>query len=145
MKVNKMKNLNKTATDIFAAMLNGLNDVSDYRKIDNAGEGVMPVTIEVVGKREDGKGLVVSLAHYYEQNGDLMRDPEMVFLWFPEQKMVFPVTYRQDGLGLDQQAVTEFDESTGAYNGVYPRMQAQQTSFANLWMKNIKQQQRIAA
>lgn len=40
----------------------------------------MPLVIELIGEQVStpfGIGKLYSLAHYYEQNGDLMRDPEM--------------------------------------------------------------------
>ena len=42
----------------------------------------MPVSVEVVGTRPQG-ALIVSIAHYYEQNGDLMADPEATFVGGP--------------------------------------------------------------
>ncbi len=41
----------------------------------------MPLSIEAIGTSADGNRLI-SLCHYGEQNGDLMRDPEMVFELF---------------------------------------------------------------
>ena len=38
----------------------------------------MPVVVEKVG-RLPGYGEIISIAHYEEQNGDLMADPEMEF------------------------------------------------------------------
>ena len=40
----------------------------------------MPLSIEDIGKSGDGNRLV-SLCHYGEQNGDLMRDPDIVFMF----------------------------------------------------------------
>ena len=45
----------------------------------------------------------VSVAHYYTQNGDLMRDPEMVFEVGPDGAF-HPVSYQQDNLGIYQEA-----------------------------------------
>lgn len=43
-------------------------------------EGYMPLSIEDIGHSPDGFRQN-SLCHYGEQNGDLMRDPEMVFVF----------------------------------------------------------------
>ncbi len=83
---------------------------------------------------------VVSLAHFYEQNGDLMADPEMDF-WFGPDGRWYPVSYRLDGLGVRQQAA-EFN-GAGEVARYALRMQADQTKFANMWMRNIKQQQNL--
>jgi hypothetical protein len=62
----------------------------------------MRLVIEHVG--EGPRGLpAVSVAHYYEQNGDLMRDPEIVFEVGPDGWD--PVSYQQDNLSIYQEAV----------------------------------------
>ena len=53
----------------------------------------MPLIVECVG--EWGLGKIYSLAHYSEQNRDLMADPEMTFL-LGAGGLVFPLTYRND-------------------------------------------------
>src|SRR4051812_3886346 len=40
--------------------------------------GFMPLVVEAAGTGPRG-GTLVSVAHYYEQNGDLMADPEVLF------------------------------------------------------------------
>lgn len=40
----------------------------------------MPLSVEDIGVSQDGHRLV-SLCQYEEQNGDLMRDPDIVFLF----------------------------------------------------------------
>jgi hypothetical protein len=41
-------------------------------------KGYMPLSVEVIGQSAEGNRLI-AICHYGEQNGDLMRDPEMVF------------------------------------------------------------------
>ena len=53
----------------------------------------------------------------------------------------FPAYFLQDNVGLEQESMGRNHE-TGKW-WVKPRMQADHTSFANTWMKNIKQQQGI--
>jgi len=62
-------------------------------KVESPQTGFMPLTIENV----PGQG--VSVAHYYEQEGDLMRDPEIVF-----NSAWHAIEYTQDNLGLYQEA-----------------------------------------
>jgi hypothetical protein len=67
--------------------------VSDHKKIDNA-EGVfMALHLECIGRCN--LGLIFSLAHYYEQHSDLMRDPEMLFIQ-AEDGGYYPVEIWQD-------------------------------------------------
>jgi hypothetical protein len=59
--------------------------------------GYMRLVIEVVTVNE------VSVAHYFEQNGDLMRDPEIVFLVHPTHGFL-PVEITQDPVGRFRRA-----------------------------------------
>lgn len=58
--------------------------------------GYMPLTIENLGYTFNGQP-VYSMTHYYEQNGDMMRDPDMTFYVDREQGLIVPMTFRQDG------------------------------------------------
>lgn len=78
-------------------------------KIENP--GFMDLHIEYVGTGPRNLPMV-SVAHYYVQNGDLMRDPDMEFEVDPKELDAdvtpktlsgegwYPLTYRQDGLGI---------------------------------------------
>ena len=80
-------------------------------------EGFMDLVIENV----PGQG--VSVAHYYEQEGDLMRDPEIVF-----NPSWHAIEYTQDNLGIYQAA------DDGAYL-------ADANSFAHgMWSRNLREQ-----
>src|SRR6516162_8740167 len=64
--------------------------------------GFMRLAIEHIGTGPRG-GELVSVAHYGEQNGDLMRDPEIVFEVAAGQW--HPVSIQQDYVGGYRQAV----------------------------------------
>lgn len=49
-------------------------------------EGFMPLVIETIGRNQ------FSVAHYYEQNGDLIADPEVIFLTGFKDWMPFQIT-----------------------------------------------------
>ena len=127
-----MRKLDKKATAIFGKLTEGLTKIGDHRKISNA-TGFMPVSVEIVGSAPAGK--IVAVAHYYEQNRDLMADPDMTFVVADEG--IFPLTYQQDNLGIYQEA-GRFEGSTLRVN---PRLQSQLAKFANQWMRNIEDQQ----
>lgn len=65
----------------------------------------MRLVIEYIGEGPRGKPSI-SVAHYYEQNGDLMRDPEMVFEVNPDGPPTWnagewgPVSFQKDNLGI---------------------------------------------
>ena len=73
-----MQPLSPQALAVFRVLTEGLSQVGDHRKISN-NQCFMPVSVEVVGTTPQN-ALIVSVAHYYEQNGDLMADPEVTFV-----------------------------------------------------------------
>ncbi|MBN2642155.1 MAG: hypothetical protein JXR78_10905, partial [Victivallales bacterium] len=64
----EMKCLNDMAQDVFAKMVNRLDD--GYLKLDS-NRGFMPAIVEEIGN-VDSYGKLYSVAHYGEMNGDLM-------------------------------------------------------------------------
>ena len=137
-----MKSLNKKATMIiqklYEAMFNAPYMIEKgYAKIKNS-EGCMPVVVELVGDIK-GYGKVISIAHYGEQNGDLMADPEMTFTIVDGK--YFPISFRNDYVGLYQE-VFSYNED-GSTEAVNIKLQSDLTDFANEWMNSIQEQQRL--
>ncbi|HMS82601.1 MAG TPA: hypothetical protein PKD12_02995 [Nitrospira sp.] len=101
--------------------------------------GFMPLSVEEIGVSQDGQRLV-SLCHYGEQNGDLMRDPDIVFLFHngPGGAAAEPVSYRNDYLGLSQE-VYRYDEA-GRRTHVVPSLKQELKEFAESWFANLKDQ-----
>ncbi len=130
-----MKAINKSAAKTMRKMIGMMED--GYAKIEKS-SSFMPVTIEHVG--QNSLGQLFSVAHYCEQNSDLMRDPEVVFILGADEEF-YPVMVQQDFIGKYQD-VLEYDE-TGKIKGWYPRLQADLAAFANFWLKNIKYQQSL--
>ena len=93
----------------------------------------MPLVIEWVGKGPYDMDMV-SVAHYYKQNGDMMRDPEIVFLVTDPDWL--PYSYQQDALGLYQQAIWNQD---GKYL-MDRKLMNDLSEFAKMWDRNIKSQ-----
>jgi hypothetical protein len=131
-----MQHLNDKATAIFRKLTEGLKKVGDHCRWNNASGTFMAACVEIIGRT--GLGPLVSIAHYYEQNGDLMRDPDVVFVIGADQH-IYPISYRQDGLGIDQEAAYVED---GQWK-VKTKMQADITEFCNQWMLNIEEQQNV--
>ena len=102
-------------------------------------EGYMPLSIESIGTSPDGNRLI-SLCHYGEQNGDLMRDPEMVFELFihGEASAAEPLSFQNDYLGVLQEVYRYND--TGKKTHVNTRLKQELTSFAKTWFQNLKEQ-----
>jgi hypothetical protein len=140
-----MKKINQQATKIFCQLLKKMN-CKEYIKL--VSENFMPLSIEQIEGQINtpwGVSKLYSVSHTYEQNGDLMRDPEMVFIVRDKRNgekdydniHVYPQMYQQDNLGL-------YEESACIQNGQLTTFiktwQHGHCSFANMWMKNIQQQ-----
>ena len=101
--------------------------------------GYMPLSVEEIGI--DGEGhRFVSLCHYGEQNGDLMRDPDIVFMVqdAPHGTIAEPVSFRNDYVGLDQ-GVYRYDES-GKRTHLDTKLNVQLREFAQIWFANLNEQ-----
>jgi hypothetical protein len=102
----------------------------------------MPLTIEEIGEGPNGRP-AVSVCHYYEQNGDLMRDPEMCFEIADDRGTLkmFPYSFRNDGVNVDRVVYQEIDGK----KMVDLREKKDEASFARIWNRNIKDQGFIKA
>ena len=102
-------------------------------------EGFMPLVIEHVGVGPRGQPLV-SAAHYYEQQGDMMADPEMTFdvadgIWSP-------VEFQQASPPIYQRAVSVDDNGKVL---IKPKLLADLKRFTALWDRNLRDQGFLAA
>jgi len=131
-----MKAINKEAQKTFETVLKHMSS-EGHAKINNS-ESFMPLCVQKI--MENDRFMTVALTHYYKQNGDLVSDPEMTFLYCKASKRAYPLTFEMGGR-LHQQAVElGSDLSPVRYA---PRMQKDLKNFANSWMKNIKSQQSL--
>jgi hypothetical protein len=125
----------KPAAKVLDALAEGLDEPGQSRKVDNTGGAFMPVHVECVGRTEHG--LMYSVVHYFEANGDLVADPEMEILrdaagaWFPVSISMALGSKR--ALVLGENGPVRVDE----------REYRAQLRFLSTWMKNIKSQQRL--
>src|SRR5579863_9012321 len=103
-----MKKISTEATKIFCRLLDKLQG-QDHMKLES--EGFMPLTIERLEGNIStpyGNGALYSVAHYFLQNGDIMSDPQMVFVVVDNRKDekdfdmigIYPQMYQQDSFGL---------------------------------------------
>ena len=127
-----MKTMNKAAAKVLDELTAGLG-VGEARKIDNARGTFMAVSVERLTET------TFSVSHYYEQNGDLVPDPDMEF-WRGPDGAWYPVAI-QHSSGHYLRAI-EFSE-TDKPSGFRPRALTDLASFAATWMKNIRAQQSL--
>ncbi len=137
-----MLSLNKRAMQIFAKLTEGLNEIGDHKTIDNTNGTYMPVHVEIIGRpqwpnlRPECK--IVSISHYFRQNGDTCCDPDMTFL--VGKDAVYAMTFEQQGGLPIYQIAVEFREGKLL---VKDKLQKQQTLFACEWLTNINEQQKL--
>lgn len=133
--------LNDNAAAVFKKLIKGLvkpgeNKVLDkHNYLPDRNGGLMSVHINCIGKDQ------YSIAHYYEQNMDLMADPEMEF-WVSAGGAVIPTSFTQHGFPQRCERSVFLDDN-GNPNKANLRMQRSHTDFANFWMENIADQQEI--
>lgn len=96
--------------------------------------GFMDVHVSALYRMEHTNSLVVSIAHYGEQNGDLMADPEMEIALDPTIGMAEALTFRNDYAGLHQHVYTEDGKR------YRPKLKSDLNNFLEMWTKNIRAQ-----
>ena len=137
-----MKSLNKNATIIIQKLLACINNpkyartMGKYVKINNS--SYSPVSVEKLMDIPTFDTHFV-ISHTIVLNGDLMRDPEMEFV--TRNGKYYPITYRQDYLGIMQEALIYTNDGTPIK--YRPDLMRDLAEFANEWMLNIEQQQHI--
>lgn len=118
----------------------------DHRRHDRGeGSGLMPLSLDVLeagfarrsslgAPQAETRFLRVALSHHYEQNGDLVPDPDMELRVFTDPS--FP---RVEALAIQH--------ATGHYARVYPRpgcvdprQKRDQNAFLAVWLRNLKAQ-----
>ena len=104
---------------LFAAPV--LDGEAYYMKLQ--AKGYEDLVVEAIGGEE------YSIAYYYDQNGDSMRDPEITFTIDRESQSVHPTSFLQDGIGV-------YYETADAA----PAMLRDLKGFMVQWFTNIKNQ-----
>jgi hypothetical protein len=136
-----MQALSQEATKIFLTLIKEAEKNEGNAKIEN-NDAFMPVFVERVESFIYGmvKAVSYSVAHYGEQNGDLMADPEMTFIFVEELEMVIPSSFKNDYAGSNRISIFQGADKVWKID---LKGQADQTLFAEDWLNNIKAQQKI--
>ncbi len=140
-----MKKLNRQATNIFYRLLTKLGK-QQHVKLEST--GFMPLDMEMLQENiltSWGVAASYSLCHSYLLNGDVMRDPEMVFIVIDNRKSekdfdelaIYPQMFQQDNLGIYEESITI---DNGQIKSFIKTWQHGHCNFANIWLKNIKEQ-----
>lgn len=125
-----MQTLNKTAAKILDTLTAGLKP-GEARKLGEKGGAYMQVSVECLTEGH------YSVSHYFEQNGDLVPDPDMEFYkaetgaWMPVN-ITMATGYYTKALSFG---------GNGQIASYSPGALRDLVQFANMWMRNIKDQQ----
>ncbi len=115
-----------------ALMGQPLGDLRSDRSYRLRAPGFMDLVVEVLPEDPEAGAMVLSLAHYFEQNGDLCQDPEMTVRVFPNG-MVEALTF--------QQAIPPIYSVVYPEPGmVAPRVKKDLNAFLSLWLRNLTAQ-----
>lgn len=131
--------LNNKSSILFHKIIEGLDyEDNSSKKIDNTNGLYIPLCVEIISQNEFGK--FVSFAHYGLCNGDMMRDPDIVF-FVSNLNYVYPTSFQNDWVGINEEYLKiEKDNITiinnFGYNDVLDFVE-------QTWFPNIKEQQRI--
>jgi hypothetical protein len=129
----KPKSLSKKSSAIFKKIIARIPEGQGHVRIGEPGGAFMPLSVERLSTFDIGT--MYSLAHYFERNGDLCQDPEMLFIQTPAGG-IFPCMFQQAVPPIYQESIY-FD---GGWK-LHPRMQQEHAEFAREWLKNIEWQQ----
>jgi len=106
-----------------------------YMKIENP--PYLPLVIEAVDESGPLGLPALSVAHYGEQNGDAMRDPEMCFeIGYAGGAHLIPYYWRNDYVAVEQVSRAIIRENYVAL----VQLQRQHEKFAETWDKNLRLQ-----
>ena len=140
-----MKALNEKSSKVLRKLIDCMNDpnfaktLGSYAKIGKPDSCYMPVSVEKLAHIPTFDEHI-AVSHTYEREGDLIRDPEMEFV--SKDGMFYPITYRQDDLGIYQQVFT-FSDIDGRPIRYKARLMSALAEFANQWMLNINCQHQL--
>ncbi len=117
--------------DLYPEVIKDAPTAHNYEHYENPNEGTgyEPFAIQRLTDWNNGQCLV-SMMHTYEQNGDLMRDPDIVLRVDLTQQTATAISYQQDGLGIYR----EYPD--GSYG------QRDTNRFMLTWLKNLRDQHR---
>lgn len=114
-------------------LIPSLDGIAEHAKLKSS--GFMDLSVNILGSTDEYTDL--ALSHYYEQNGDLVPDPDMeIRVW--KHGAVEALAY-QDTYGY-QRVYHDFDAETGRPTKYSPRAKKELNSFLAKWLRNLLDQ-----
>ena len=114
-----------------------LGDLPDEAVFRLRAPGFMDLVVEILPRCRQTGAVVLSLAHYFELNGDLCQDPEMtVRLFAPRTR----VRGRIEALSFQQAIPPIYQVVYPGPGMVAPLLKRQLNAFLSLWLENLLSQ-----
>ena len=136
MSIRLLKPVSRASQRVLETLIDGL-DVGDSKEVDNSG-AFMAVHVEAL--QRTGAGILYSVAHYYDGQGDRCPDPDVVFLRRADGTFC-PISF-QDSLVCNQ-PVRWLEDGSIEIDAREQASIASFASFANTFLKNAAEQQGI--
>jgi len=105
-------------------------DIGEYRKVENG--SYMPLSMDVVDDNQYGR--IISIAHNFIQNGDVMADPDMQILVAFKKQSVQAMAFQNDAVGIYQECIFFNDEGKLMCR---QNLLKELNLFLDLWTKNL--------
>ena len=118
------KDIYERFTEAFPDVMFGKKEAMRFE----AGEGWDTLSVELHGD-------IFSVAHTYEQNGDLMYDPLICFKVDYENEKVIPISYENSGMGIYETYDPDAEPTPESV-----QQMASVLDFTDTWLDNIEQQ-----
>lgn len=123
-----------------APMMSFLEDAGfDFNRTDHThyklkSAGFMNLTVESwIEPTNAGNIKKISVCHYGEQNGDAMRDPEIVYRLDGITGIEIPEYFRNDYVGLEQEVYPVIEGK----QMINPKLLQQLKEFSRTWSRNL--------
>jgi hypothetical protein len=100
-------------------------------------DGFMDLVVEVLPQDRPTGAMVLSLCHYFEMNGDLCQDPEMVVRAFPPRG---DHPGRLEALSFQQSLPPVYSVVYPEPGMMVPRLKRELNAFLGVWLRNLKAQ-----
>ena len=100
--------------------------------------GFMDLVVEVLPNCPETGTKVLSLCHYFEQNGGLCQDPEMTVRLF--EPSTAADRGRAEALTFQQAIPPVYQEVYPEPGKYYPRLRRELNSFLGVWLRNLEAQ-----
>lgn len=123
--------MSKKDSEILDKIFDGMEEGTSKR-IDNS-KAYMYLSVERL------TDIRYSMAHYFEQGGDLVADPDIELLRTKDGRW-YPVALQQ--VGTYTRAIEDFDNDGDILRG-YSMRYSELRSFLSMWLKNLTHQQGI--